>query len=234
MKPSPLETQTLVPCPVADVPDAIQIYVRRIEWMDEKKLRHWNVLGYFNFYPPPYFEERSRRGELFVYRNEANAIVGAVVLLALCIVAFSFIHPEVDLASGYSLIVLLAAFVVLIVVHELIHGLTWSRFTPNGFKDVEFGVMWNALAPYCACNAPLKKGPYILGALMPLVILGIIPLIVAFCIGSVPLLYIGALMVVGATGDILIVLKLLGHKSTATDVLLYEHPTEGGSVIFER
>lgn len=80
MKPSPLKTQTLVPCPVADVPDAIQIYVRRIEWMDEKKLRHWNALGYFNFYPPPYFEERSRRGELFVYRNEANAIVGAVVL----------------------------------------------------------------------------------------------------------------------------------------------------------
>ena len=80
MKPSPLETQTLVPCPVADVPDAIQIYVRRIEWMDEKKLRHWNALGYFNFYPPPYFEERSRRGELFVYRDATGAIVGAVVL----------------------------------------------------------------------------------------------------------------------------------------------------------
>ena len=203
---------------------------RKLTEAEQRRLDHFNEVG------DALVAQGYKRTDLRINMVTANvvSIVGAVVLLALCIVAFSFIHPEVDLASGYSLIVLLAAFVVLIVVHELIHGLTWSRFTPNGFKDVEFGVMWNALAPYCACNAPLKKGPYILGALMPLVILGIIPLVVAFCIGSVPLLYIGALMVVGATGDILIVLKLLGHKSTATDVLLYDHPTEGGSVIFER
>ena len=80
MKSSPSKTQILVPCPVDEVSDAIQIYVRRIEWMDAKKLRHWNTLGYFNFYPPSYFEERSRRGELFVYRNETGAIIGAVAL----------------------------------------------------------------------------------------------------------------------------------------------------------
>ena len=203
---------------------------RKLTEAEQRRLDHFNEVG------DALVAQGYKRTDLRINMVTANvvSIVGAVALLALCIVAFSFIHPEVDLASGYSLIVLLAAFVVLIVVHELIHGLTWSRFTPNGFKDVEFGVMWSALAPYCACNAPLKKGPYILGAMMPLVTLGIIPLIVAFCIGSVPLLYIGALMVVGATGDILIVLKLLGHKSTATDVLLYDHPTEGGSVIFER
>lgn len=203
---------------------------RKLTEAEQRRLDHFNEVG------DALVAQGYTRTDLRINMVTANvvSIVGAVALLALCIVAFSFIHPEVDLASGYSLIVLLAAFVVLIVVHELIHGLTWSRFTPNGFKDVEFGVMWSALAPYCACNAPLKKGPYILGAMMPLITLGIIPLIVAFCIGSVPLLYIGALMVVGATGDILIVLKLLGHKSTATDVLLYDHPTEGGSVIFER
>ncbi len=193
-------------------------------------------LDHFNEVSDELVAQGYRRTDLRINMVTANvvSIVGAIALLAICIAAFIFIHPEVDLASGYSLIVLLVVFVVLIVVHELIHGFTWSRFTPNGFNDVEFGVMWSALAPYCACNAPLKKGPYILGALMPLITLGIIPLIVAFCIGSAPLLYIGALMVVGATGDILIVLKLLGHKSTATDVLLYDHPTEGGSVIFER
>ena len=203
---------------------------RKLTEAEQRRLDHFNEVG------DALVAQGYRRTDLRINMVTANvvSIVGAVVLLALCIVAFSFIHPEVDLASGYSLIVLLAAFVVLIVVHELIHGLTWSRFTPNGFKDVEFGVMWNALAPYCACNAPLKKGSYILGALMPLITLGIIPLIVAFCIGSAQLLYIGALMVVCATGDILIVLKLLGHRSTATDVLLYDHPTEGGSVIFDR
>ena len=178
-----------------------------------------------------------RRMDLRVSIGAATVIsvIAVVVLMAIAFPLFVIAHPEQELfGSGMDIVICLVAFVALICAHELIHGYTWSRFTPNGFKDVEFGVMWNALAPYCACNAPLKKGPYILGALMPLVTLGIIPLVVAFCIGSVPLLYIGALMVVGATGDILIVLKLLDHKSTATDVLLYDHPTEGGSVIFER
>jgi hypothetical protein len=38
----------------------------------------------------------------------------------------------------------------------------------------------------------------------------------------------------GAAGDIMIVAKILAHKTTSSDVLLYDHPTAGGSVIFER
>ena len=140
---------------------------RKLTEAEQRRLDHFNEVG------DALVAQGYTRTDLRINMVTANvvSIVGAVALLALCIVAFSFIHPEVDLASGYSLIVLLVVFVVLIVVHELIHGFTWSRFTPNGFKDVEFGVMWSALAPYCACNAPLKKGPYILGALMPLITL---------------------------------------------------------------
>ena len=74
------EPRTLEPCPELELADAFQIYVRRIEWMNAKKLRHWNVLGYFEIYPYSYFEERRRQGEFFVYRDDVGAIVGAVVL----------------------------------------------------------------------------------------------------------------------------------------------------------
>lgn len=47
--------------------------------------------------------------------------------------------------------------IVFIVIHELLHGLTWSLFTENGFKDVAFGFIWKYLTPYCSCKVPMKK-----------------------------------------------------------------------------
>ena len=41
-----------------------------------------------------------------------------------------------------------------IVVHELIHGLTWACFAKNGWKSISFGVWWKVLTPYCHCNEP--------------------------------------------------------------------------------
>ena len=73
-----------------------------------------------------------------------------------------------------------------------------------------------------------------MGALAPLVVLGIIPIAVAFCIGSVVLLFVGIFMVDGAVGDIMIVLKLLTHRSQTDDVLIFDHPTGAGCVVFER
>tara|TARA_B110000438_G_scaffold143057_1_gene137955 strand:+ start:81 stop:383 length:303 start_codon:yes stop_codon:yes gene_type:complete len=28
-----------------------------------------------------------------------------------------------------------------VIIHELIHGLTWARYTDNGFKSIKFGVL---------------------------------------------------------------------------------------------
>lgn len=40
------------------------------------------------------------------------------------------------------------------------------------------------LTPYCHCDVPLSKRAYIAGALMPLIVLGILPGIVGVVIGS--------------------------------------------------
>ena len=182
-------------------------------------------------------EQGYRRTDLRISMFWANvgAIVVFLVLAAIFLPVFHMLHPNAQmLVNGVGLFLIFAVVFALTVVHELIHGFTWSRFTPNGFKVIEFGIMWNALAPYCTCGVPLQKGPYILGALMPLITLGIIPLVVALVIGSAPLLYIAIFMVDAALGDIMIVREILRYKPTSDDVLLYDHPTEAGSVIFER
>ena len=126
--------------------------------------------------------------------------------------------------------------VVLIVAHELIHGLTWSMFSEHHFKDIEFGFMKEFFTPYCTCTTPISKGQYILGALMPCIILGILPTALGILLGSGLLFWIGITMILSAGGDIMIVIKVLGYKkhSESKEILIYDHPTQAGSVIFER
>jgi len=129
---------------------------------------------------------------------------------------------------------IMIAMLVLIVVHELIHGLVWSIFAERGFKDIEFGFMVKYLTPYCTCGVPLSKGQYIAGALAPLVILGIVPMIWGILAGSFPVLLVGIIMADSAAGDIQIVWQILRYRSGSSDVVYIDHPTQGGGVIFER
>ena len=133
-----------------------------------------------------------------------------------------------------SMVLFLAVYFALIVVHELVHGITWAVFSEHHWKDIEFGVMWQLLTPYCTCTVPLKKSQYFLGALMPLIALGILPAAIAIAAGSLFWLFIGLVMILSAGGDVLIVLKLLRYKTDAEEVLIYDHPTKGGSIIFEK
>ncbi len=135
---------------------------------------------------------------------------------------------------GIASIIFVVALLILVVVHELLHGLTWGIFAEEHFKNIEFGFMKEYLTPYCTCSVPLKKSEYILGGLMPLVVLGIIPAVVSIFNGSFWLLAIGIVMIMSAGGDILIVQKLLKYKSDAGEQLIYDHPTQAGSVVFER
>ena len=129
---------------------------------------------------------------------------------------------------------LLAVFIALVFVHEGLHGVTWALFAENGFKDIEFGLMKELLTPYCTCAAPLKKGQYILGALMPLIVLGLIPTVAGILSGSLFWTIIGLMMILSAGGDMLIVLKLLLWKSEAAEQRFVDHPTLAGLVAFER
>ncbi len=136
-------------------------------------------------------------------------------------------------APGATLVFFLV-FAALVVIHELIHGASWALFTGSGFREIEFGVMKQYLTPYCTCGVPLSRGQYVFGALMPLVLLGLIPMAAGILLGSMRVLLMGILMADAAAGDILIVWKILRYRSPAEHVTYIDHPTQGGGVIFEK
>ena len=120
--------------------------------------------------------------------------------------------------------------VVGVIVHELIHGLTWGLYAKSKFKSISFGVMWKMLTPYCHCSEPLKVPHYAIGALMPLIILGIIPAVVAICIKSLFGLTMSIIFIAAAAGDIMIVWNL--RKEDRNNMIL-DHPTEAGYLVYE-
>ena len=122
----------------------------------------------------------------------------------------------------------------LVVLHEKIHGWFWSIGAENGSKDIEFGFMKETLTPYCTCRSPLSKPLYILGSMMPMTILGVVIGIIAVFTGSIVLLIISVIQIMGGAGDILISAMLLFRKSDAKETILLDHPTKIGLVAFER
>lgn len=120
--------------------------------------------------------------------------------------------------------------VVGIVVHELIHGAFWGMYAKSGFKSISFGVIWKMLTPYCHCSEPLKVKHYAIGALAPLVILGIIPAIAGVALHSFMTTLFGVIFIASAAGDIMVAWRL--RKEPAENTIL-DHPTEAGYLVYE-
>jgi len=131
---------------------------------------------------------------------------------------------------GTSYLKFMIVLVVGIIVHELIHGLTWGLYAKSKFKSISFGVMWKMLTPYCHCSEPLKVPHYAIGALMPLITLGLIPAVVAICIKSLFWLNMSIIFIAAAAGDIMIVWNLRKEKRNN---MILDHPTEAGYLVYE-
>jgi len=133
-----------------------------------------------------------------------------------------------------SFIGLLGFFLVTIfgvIIHELIHGVTWAIYTDNGFKSIKFGVLWKMLTPYCHCKEPLRVKHYVMGAIAPAIILGFIPSVIAIIIGNFGVLIFGLGFTVVAAGDFLII-NLLRKENK--DDFVEDHPSEAGCYIYRK
>lgn len=166
---------------------------------------------------------------------KANILALVVMLPFALAVAIWYLVVNDSLGHDLSvpaLLLMAAMLIVLLVAHEGIHGLVWGLCAPSGFQSIEFGVIWAALAPYCTCADPMKKGQYLLGSAMPTFILGFGLGAVAVLTGVDLLLYLSVLMILGGGGDFCIILKLLAYRPKG-EAVYCDHPYELGLVAFE-
>lgn len=169
-----------------------------------------------------------------VYANIMAFVLGLPIIILLLILFIYKNQSGIYTFSIYGPVVFLIIFAVLVVVHELIHGLFWAIYAKNHLKSIEFGFMISSLTPYCCCKDMLTKPQYIVGGIMPTVLLGIVPAVISIFTGSLFWFIMGELMILAGGGDLTILLKLLRYKSKKEEILYMDHPYECGLVVFER
>jgi len=163
-------------------------------------------------------------------------LVGAIIVFGvpfLLIWGKSLSHSFLDEVLGgnkWNYVWLVVLPLLGIVAHELIHGITWSFFAPNGWRSISFGVIWKMLTPYCHCDDPMRRKGYLWGAMMPCIILGIIPAVVSLFNGSIAWLVWGVFFIAAAAGDIWMSWLMLKEKPGC---LVLDHPSEAAFYVFD-
>jgi len=167
--------------------------------------------------------------------NVMAIIIAMPFILILAIPFFiiwgkEFVNPFENVDYGVKFGVIMFAMLVGIVVHEIIHGLTWSLFLKKGFKSIKFGVFWKMLTPYCHSKEPLTVWQYIVGSIMPGVLLGILPSLAAWFNGNVFQLIFGLIFTLAAGGDFAIIWLLRKEKM---EKQVMDHPSKVGCFVYD-
>jgi len=183
--------------------------------------------------------------EVTMSAGQANlyALIFLLPLLLFLALPYYFIWPEQfskssiryyldakEMMAFADMGLILLVIVAGVIAHELLHGLGWSFYTKNGWKSIKFGIMWSFLTPYCHCKEPLQIRHYRIGTILPAILLGIIPSVIAITGGHIVLMAFGFFFTFSAGGDFLI-LWLIRKESGAT--LVQDHPDKIGCVIYE-
>ena len=124
-------------------------------------------------------------------------------------------------------------FIIIIIgaiIHELLHGFSWSLFAKKSWKSIHFGFLWQMMTPYCHCSEPLTLKQYIIGAVMPGIILGQLPALISLITGDIYLLIFGLFFTLSAIGDFIIIYKLRNEKS---NTMVLDHETEAGCWVYK-
>jgi hypothetical protein len=135
-------------------------------------------------------------------------------------------RSQLTVSDTAYLLILTAILVVSIIVHEALHAVGWAIAGRIGWSHMEFGVHW--FTPYAHTSIAMPAWAYRIGAALPGVVLGVIPGVVAIGAGSGWLALYGAIMLMCAVGDIMVLWLLRGVPG---DVRVLDHPSEAGCQI---
>jgi hypothetical protein len=100
-----------------------------------------------------------------------------------------------------------------IIAHELIHGVFAAIYSPNGFKNIKFGVLPKSFIAYCYLDEIMKIKHFKIVVIMPFIILGIIPFFLGIIIMHEFIIKFGIILSVGSIGDLIMFYWLCKEKN---------------------
>ena len=204
---------------------------RKLSKAEEKRLANYKKME------EQLIKDGYEKHELTVSIEKANiyALFDGLPFILLFFLIYYLVGNKFAIKSEIvASIIFMLNFPVATIIHEGLHGIGYAISSKNHFKDVEYGFIKEAFTPYCVCNNTLRKYQYLLGLLMPFLILGVVVSILGIVFGVLILVISGSFQIMCAGGDILIAYLVLTKKSKKKDVLYLDHPTQCGVVMFDK
>jgi hypothetical protein len=170
--------------------------------------------------------------DLSISMDRANVIVMliSIPVILLQFAVFLMLHGTEGLRLTLNTALLIAAVLLGIVVHELIHGLSWVIFGRKPFSAIKFGFQWKTLTPYAHLKEPVEVNAYRLGAFLPGFILGILIYILSLVFGNGDLFWFSLVHTSAAGGDWLILWLI---RNVRAGMQVEDHPTNAGCYVLE-
>ncbi|GMO58050.1 MAG: hypothetical protein Ta2G_18070 [Termitinemataceae bacterium] len=109
-------------------------------------------------------------------------------------------------------------------VHEMLHGMAWSKYT-----EVGINVILKSLFRLCYCREIIKARHYIFGLVIPTIILGIIPILIGLCLGNFGIFVFGILGIAQGGDDFLSIYML---RSIGKDGFIKDTVSSFGFIIY--
>lgn len=162
-------------------------------------------------------------------RPPGLAVAAALAILPLIAYGASYGFKGF-LPSTLSVVLVAVGMAVLLLVHEGLHAVGWVVFGRLSWQDVSFGLDRKTLSPYTHVNAPMPAAAYRAGALLPGVATGLVPAAIGILLRSGPLTLIGAALLSGAVGDLMVLWVI---RRVPRDRLVIDHPSRAGCWVQE-
>ena len=186
--------------------------------MDDNSLQHITVKNDLSFY----------MAEAFLYSLFFIIPLG-VLMVSIYSIIWGAPHVFIENTIVFILKLILVVFLGL-VLHELIHGLSWVYFSKKTFDTIKFGFQWKTLTPYAHSTEPLEVSAYRVGVMMPGLLMGVFPYLLGIITGNVWIIFFGLFFTLSASGDALVLWSIRKVKSGQ---LVEDHPTRCGCYVIE-
>jgi ABC-type branched-subunit amino acid transport system permease subunit len=163
--------------------------------------------------------------------DKVNKIVSwaSILIIAIVVLLYHIIWGISGLDSGLHFVFIIVMSFVLIGVHELLHGIGFKFFGKVAWTDIKYGIMWKELMPYAHCKKEIGINAYRAAVLLPLIVLGIIPMIIGLVVGNGVITTVGTWMTVAALGDVIIFYLLLPYDARCK---IKDHPDKIGCEVY--
>ena len=136
--------------------------------------------------------------------NVGKLNIVCIVLFILMVILTAFLYKG-NLAEDFykvNLMLLILANIGTMLVHELLHSLSYVLYGGD-FKKIVYGAYLEKGVLYCLCKQNITRKNILNSLMFPLFYIGIIPYIIALIFKLPFLLFLAIMNIVGATGDIM-------------------------------